>query len=133
MSFKTEIPIAAKRAFLTGKHSAGDKYFVALYEKAAPRDKYAANGEVRGQGYTPGGKMLDGYSEGEDSGYAWVNWSRSPCWDRASITAREALIYNQSSGGVAVAVLVLDQQYQSINGPFELSLPANGLTSLIVL
>lgn len=133
MSFKTEIPVASKRAFLTGKHGSGDEYYVALYEKTAPRDKYSANGESRGEGYTPGGKRLDGYSEGEDSGYAWMNWSRSPIWDRASVSAREALIYNRSSAGRAVAILVLDQQYQSINGPFELSFPANGLTSLIVL
>lgn len=133
MSFKTEIPVAAKRAFLTGKHAATDKYFVALYEKSAPRDKYSSNGEAKGQGYTPGGKALDGYSEGEDSGYAWVNWSRSPIWDRATVSASEAMIYNQSKGGVVVAVLVLDQQYKSVNGAFELSFPANGLTSLVVL
>lgn len=133
MSFKTEIPVAAKRAFLTGHHGRTDKYFVALYEKEAPRDRYNANGEAKGQGYTPGGKALDGYSEGEDSGYAWVNWSRSPIWDRATVSASEAMIYNQSKGGVVVAVLVLDQQYKSVNGAFELSFPANGLTSLVVL
>lgn len=133
MSFTTEIPVAAKRAFLTGKHGSTDTYFIALYEKRAPRDKYSANGEVRGQGYTPGGRILDGYSEGERDGYAWVNWSRSPVWERANITASEAVIYNQSKGGTIVCVLVLDKAYTSINGPFELEFPANGLTALVVL
>jgi len=133
VSFETEIPVASKRAFLTGQHCADSTYFIALYETTAPRDKYSSNGESKGQGYTLGGQILDGYSEGVDGDYAWVNWSRSPIWERSSISAKEALIYNQSCGGKAVAVLVFDQQYKSINGTFELSFPVNGLTSLIVL
>lgn len=133
MSFTTEIPVAAKRAILCGVHERTDKYFVALYEKQAPRDKYSANGEVRGQGYTPGGRLLSGRADGETDGYAWLNWSDTPRWERASITAREALIYNHSKGGAPVCVLVLDQAYTAINGAFELEFPASGLTSLVVL
>jgi len=133
MGFRTEIPVAARQAFLTGGHSQNDTYFIALYEKQAPRDKYSANGESGGQGYTPGGQLLDGHASGIKDGRAWLNWSKSPSWPRASVSASEALIYNQSRGGTAVAILKLDQTYKSVNGEFALEFPANGLTALVVL
>lgn len=133
MSFQTVVPPASKLALLTGVHQRGDEYRIALYENAAPEGKYAAAGESGGQGYTPGGQVLGGYKAGLAGNVAYVSWTVSPKWERASIKASEAIIYNVSKGGAVLMVLHFDDQYTSKNGPFEVEFPASGATGLLTL
>lgn len=133
MSFRTIVPCAAKLALLTGLHQSGDDYRIALYEKTAPTAKYAATGESGGQGYTPGGQRLSGYKSGLVGETAYVSWTVSPKWERASIAASEAIIYNASKNGAVLLVMQFDDTYVSKNGPFEIEFPATGATGLLTL
>jgi hypothetical protein len=133
MSFRTIVPPATKLALLTGVHQSGDEYRIALYEKTAPTNKYVAAGESGGQGYVAGGQRLGGYKAGIVDDLAYVSWAVSPKWERASIKAAEAIIYNASKGGAVLMVLQFDDTYVSKNGPFDVEFPAPGVTGLLVL
>lgn len=119
--------IAAKEDFLKGIHRTTSTYKIALYKSTANLDEntsaYTTQDEVSGKGYTAGGKALTGYSTGIDGTVAWIDWD-DPVWTNSTITARGALIYNSSATGKpAIAVLLFDQDYVSVNGQFKAILP----------
>lgn len=114
--------------FLRGVHTPGDVYRIALYKPTAtlhPRSTlvYSPVEEVFGAGYEGGGQLLKGLRYDENPEYAWMSWTKAPKWDDATITARGALIYNQSKQGLVLAVLDFGETVVSTNGPFEVPLP----------
>jgi len=116
-----------KREILSGLHQAGHTYKIALYTSEARLNKSTAHytplREARGEGYSQGGKVLTGFRTGLDGDAAYLDFD-DPIWPKSTITARGALIYNDSLPGKnAVAVLDFGKNYLSVNGPFEVTLP----------
>lgn len=125
---------AAKLAFMTGSHTPGHTYKIALFTNAATLDAttatYSTTNETTGTGYTAGGNVLAGYTAALSSGTAYIDWTTDPSWPGASFTARGALIYN-TSGSQAIAVIDFGADYTATNGTFTVTLPAAGATAII--
>lgn len=119
---------AARLAFIDGLHQPGDAYYLALYEEGAnlgPKtDKYTSNGECKGQGYTPGGVLLKGRKTGLVNGKACLTFTVNPVWNPSTLSARGALLYNQTRGGAAITVIDFGEVLTSKNGLLELEMPA---------
>lgn len=122
---------------LQGVHTPTDEYRIALYTNAAKLSPdvraYFTEGETRGNGYTPGGQKLLGYTALSEDGAAFIDWADAT-WPNVSITARAALIYNYSKQNRAVAVLDLGGDYTSTNGQFTVVFPEpTAKTALIAI
>lgn len=130
-SFKLEcLPTAA------GIHLAGDVYKLALYRPEATLNEhttaYTPDGEVEGEGYTPGGAVLDGLTTALDGTTAILDWAVDPTWEPATIRARGGLIYNSSKRNRAVCVLDFDKLVKSTDGLFRVKLPTPDATRAAV-
>lgn len=123
-----------KREILCGVHEDTDVYMLALYSGSADispqSEAYTPSGEVRGQGYEPGGVALTGFS---------VSGGDVACLDfddvtikRATISADGGMIYNKTKGGRAVAVVKFGGTITSTNGPFYIEMPSVGPTTSVV-
>jgi len=124
---KAGVCIGAKKGFLSGQHNATDRYMVALYTEKATLSPdtlaYTNEGEVVGGGYLKGGQAITDWAVGVDGTAAKITFSEV-FWKSATMTARGALIYNDSQPGLpAVAVLDFGQNATSVNGPFTVALP----------
>ena len=106
---------------------AADEFRMALYTSAATLSKastvYTATGEVVGDGYTAGGKVLTGAAVSLDGDTAILDFG-DPSWPDATITARGAMIYNATQGNKAVAVLDFGANVSSTAAAFAVQLPA---------
>ncbi len=120
-----------------GIHLPQHEYFLALYTDDAELDPstmaYTPDGEVMGQGYQAGGKMLEGRKVNIMEGVACLDFM-APVW--SIVTLRDVqggLIYNNSiEGKNSVAVLDFGDVFTAINGPFVARMPEPGSqTSLI--
>ena len=135
MAIRPGLCHAAKLGFLTGIHQPKDDYRIALYSAEASISPetamYGDPGEVSGQGYQPGGTILEGYESGQTNGLAWINWTKNPVWRNSSIRARGALVYNASKGNQAIEVLDFGEDFAAINGVLEIEMPASGATSMV--
>lgn len=125
-----------KRDILDGVHLPGHTYKIALYTSSATlgasTTAYSATNEVSGTGYSAGGMSLSGRAVTLDTGVGIMDFT-DPVWSGATITARGALIYNDSVvGKPAIAVLDFGSDITSTNGNFTVDLPAGAAaTSLI--
>jgi hypothetical protein len=121
-SFKTDL--------FNGVHATDDTYKIALYTSAADLSAattaYTTSGQVaNGNGYTTGGATLVGFSVTNDSGTAILDWTTDPSWAAATITARGALIYNDTAVGKnALVVLDFGADISSGGGAFTVVFPA---------
>ena len=126
MSIITGVTTEAKLIFLSAVMH--DKCKLALYTSQAdigPETKvYTPEGEVRGQGYKPGGVELTGCRVWEDRGAACLTWN-SPTLPNASITAGGFMIYDASKGNKAIFVGSYSAEFTSSNGPFVANLAAD--------
>lgn len=113
---------------LSGTHSSGDAYYIALYTSSATLSAsttvYSSTNEVVGTGYTAGGKVLVGFNTVLDTGVAVLDWSTDPSWTSSTITARGALIYNGSKSNKAVCTIDFGADISSTNGTFIVEFPA---------
>lgn len=145
-SFKAEIMLAVHDFRATG----GDTFKIALYTSAASLDAnttaYSATNEVSGTGYSAGGATLT------QQGVTTVNTSASAgtgytdfsdvTWSTATITARGALIYNNTPSAANNAgetltnasCIVLDfgGDKTSIAGDFTVIFPAPAAATAII-
>ena len=55
----------------------------------------------------------------------------NPTWTSASFTANGALIYNDTNGDKAIAVLAFGGDFTVAGGTFEIVLPAAGTSGII--
>lgn len=122
-SFKAEI--------LQGIHLAANTYKIALFTSSATLDDTtttytgATNEVPNGSGYTTGGATLAGYTVSSSGTTAWIDWTTDPSWTTATITARYALIYNDTLAGKnAVAVIDFGADKTSTSGTFLITFPA---------
>jgi hypothetical protein len=127
-SFKEEV--------LEGVHDLlTDTIKIALYTDAATLGAattvYSATNEVVGAGYVAGGNTLAGATVTLDGSVAIVDFSDTT-WSNATITARGALLYNNSKSDKAIAVLDFGSDKSSSSGDFTVVFPAATATTAVV-
>lgn len=131
-SFKKEL-MEAKHNFLA---SGGNTFRAALYTSSATMSAtttaYSTTNEVSGTGYTAKGNSLTNVNPTSSSTTAFTDFSDTT-WSSATLTARGALIYNDSaSGDPAVAVLDFGGDKTSTNGDFTIQFPAADASNAII-
>ncbi len=135
-SFKVEI-LNGIHAFGTSVVRTGtaDIFYLALYTDSASLDAstvgYETGGETVGTGYTAGGQELSAVAPTSSGTTAYLDFA-DETWTTATITARGAMIYNQSQGNKAVAVLDFGGNKTSTAGDFTVVFPtADSATAII--
>jgi hypothetical protein len=127
-----------KVQLLNGQQNfSANTYKIALYTSAATLGEsttaYAATNEVPSTGnYTAGGNTLVVSVTPTSTGnVAFLSFANTT-WANATITANGALIYNNTSGNTAVAVLAFGGDKTSTNGTFAINFPTADSTSAII-
>ena len=109
--------------------SGGNTLKIALYTSSATlgatTSAYTTTNEVSGTGYTAGGATLSSQAVAYDStnNVAFFD-AADPSFTSATITARGALIYNNSKSNAAIAVLDFSSDFSSSNGTFQIQFPS---------
>ena len=108
---------------------------IALYTSSATLDgtttAYSATNEVSGTGYTAGGETLTNVVVATDGTTDYLDCDNAS-WSSATITARGALIYNNSNANSAICVLDFGSDKSSSNGTFEIQFPAPGASTALI-
>jgi hypothetical protein len=136
-SFKTQLFQGAHDFRVAGT---GDTIKIALYTSAANLDAtttaYTTTAEVVGTGYTAAGNTLTNIAPTSSGTTAFVDFADTT-WTTATITARGALIYNNtpSIGGLtnpSCVVLDFGTDRTSTAGDFTIVFPAADATNAII-
>lgn len=144
-SFKAEILLAVHDF-----RPSGDTFKIALYTSSASLDAnttaYSATNEVSGTNYTAGGGSLVNLgvttvSASSTAGTGYTDFTDFT-WSNATITARGALIYNNTPSAnsnanttltnAAVAVLDFGSDKTSTGGDFTVEFPTPANTTAII-
>lgn len=131
-SFKKEL-LEAVHNF---KNSGGSTFKIALYTNSASFNAattaYTTSNEITGTGYTAGGNTLTRVDPTSSGTTAFTDFADTT-WSSSTITARGALIYNDSaSGDPAVAVLDFGADKTSTNGDFTVVFPTADASNAII-
>ena len=131
-SFKKEL-LEAVHNF---KNSGGSTFKIALYTNSASFDAsttaYTATNEVSGTGYSAGGNTLTRVDPTSSGTTAFTDFADTT-WSSSTITARGAMIYNDSaSGNPAVVILDFGSDKTSTNGDFTVVFPTADASNAIV-
>ena len=115
----------------------GNTLKIALYTSSASlgatTSAYSATNEVSGTGYTAGGATLSSQAVAYDSSNNVAYFDAAdPSWSSATITARGALIYNNTKSNVSIAVLDFGSDYSSSNGTFQVQLPSAAYNTALI-
>jgi hypothetical protein len=136
-SFKVEIlnGIHAFGTTVARADTTADTFYLALYTDSASLDAstsaYETGGETVGTGYTAGGQALSTVAPTSSGTTAYLDFA-DETWTTATITARGAMIYNQTQGNKAVAVLDFGGNKISTAGDFTVVFPtADSATAII--
>ena len=128
-SFKAEI--------LDEQHDlVADTLKIALYTSSASlgatTTAYSTTNEVaNGNGYATGGVTLANKAVSTSGTTAYFD-ADDPTWTSASFTARGALIYNDTNGNKAVAVLDFGSNKTSSSGTFTIQFPVADASNAII-
>jgi hypothetical protein len=134
------MPTSFKIQLLNGlQNFSANTFKIALYTNAATLDAtttaYTTSGEVAATGnYVTGGNTLSVTTTPTNGGSgttAYIDFADTT-WTSATITARGALIYNNSQGNSAVAVLDFGSDKTSTDGDFTVQFPAATNTTAII-
>ena len=129
-----------KQEILQGIHdftaSTGDTFKLALYTNSATLDAsttaYSASNEVSGTGYSAGGGTLTNVTPTTSGTTAFTDFA-DLTFSAASITARGALIYNNTAAGdPAVVVLDFGADKTSTSGDFTIIFPTADASDAII-
>jgi|TARA_A100000172_G_C3040058_1_gene110061 hypothetical protein len=131
-TFKKEI-LEAVHNF---KNTGGSTFNLALYTSSASlgasTTAYTTSNEVSGTGYTAKGASLTRVDPSNDGTTAITDFSNLT-FSSSSITARGALIFNDSaSGDPAVCVLDFGADKTSTSGDFTIQFPAADASNAII-
>ena len=115
----------------------GNTLKIALYTSSASlgatSSAYSATNEVSGTGYTAGGATLSSQAVAYDSTNQVAYFAAAdPSWSSATITARGALIYNNTKSNASIAVLDFGSDYSSSNGTFQVQLPSAAYNTALI-
>jgi len=137
MAITTAMCSSFKQELLEGVHDFTSHTFkMALYTSSATlgaaTTAYSATNEVSGTGYTAGGQALDNPTVTLSGTTAFVDFD-DETWAAATITARGALIYNDTAAGdPAVAVFDFGSDKISTAGNFVVQFPTADASNAIV-
>jgi len=130
-----------KQELLTGTHnfttSTGDTFKLALYDNSASftaaTTAYTATNEVSNSGtYTAGGGSLTNVTPTTSGTTAFTDFA-DLTFTSATITARGALIYNDTAtGDPSVVVLDFGSDKSSTSGDFQIVFPTADSSSAII-
>jgi len=126
-----------KKDVMLGLHDLdSDTIKIALYTSSASldatTDTYTTSNEVaNGNGYTTGGVTLANASVIEN-GTSGCFDADNPEWTSATFTARGALIYNDTDGDRAIAVLDFGGDFTVSSGTFRVVFPAQTASNAII-
>ena len=131
-SFKKEL-LEAVHNF---KNSGGSTFKLALYTNSASFDAsttaYTTSNEITGTGYSAGGGTLTRVDPTTSSTTAFTDFA-DLTFSSATITARGALIYNDSaSGDPSVVVLDFGEDKTSTAGDFTIVFPTADASNAII-
>ena len=117
--------------------SGGNTLKIALYTSSASLGAttatYTTSAEVSGTGYTAGGASLSSQAVAFDSTNQVAYFDAAdPAWTTATITARGALIYNNTKANASIAVLDFGSDYTSTAGTFTVQLPSAAYNTAII-
>jgi hypothetical protein len=131
-SFKKELLEAVHNFKLSG----GDTFKIALYTNSASFNAsttaYTATNEVSGTGYSAGGNTLTRVDPTSSGTTAFTDFADTT-WSSSTITARGAMIYNDSAAGnPAVVILDFGSDKTSTNGDFTVVFPTADASSAII-
>ena len=131
-SFKKEL-LEAKHNFLL---SGGNTFKIALYTSSATLSAattaYSATNEVSGTNYSAAGNTLTRVDPGSSGTTAFTDFSDTT-WASSTITARGAVIYNDTaSGDPSVVVLNFGADKASSAGDFTIAFPAADASNAII-
>lgn len=136
---------SAKVELLNGIHAfsttvvrgstAADTFKIALFTSSATLSAsttvYSTSNEVVGTGYTAGGNTLSVTGPTSTGTTAFLDFADTT-WTTATITANGALIYNDTQGDKAFAVLAFGGDKTSTAGDFTIQFPTNDATNAII-
>jgi hypothetical protein len=134
------MPTSFKIELLNGlQNFSANTFKIALYTNSATLDAnttaYTTSGEVASGGnYVTGGNTLSVTTTPTNGGSgttAYIDFADTT-WSAATITARGALIYNNSQSNSAVAVLDFGSDKTSTDGDFTVQFPAATNTTAII-
>jgi len=131
-SFKKEL-LEAKHNFLL---SGGNTFKIALYTSSATLSAattaYSATNEVSGTNYSAAGNTLTRIDPSSSGTTALTDFADTT-WASSTITARGAVIYNDSaSGDPSVIVLDFGADKSSSAGDFTITFPAADASNAII-
>jgi len=114
----------------------GNSFKIALYTSSASLDAtttaYTATNEVSGTGYTAGGEALTNVTPTSSGTTAFTDFA-DVTWSSATITARGALIYNDTAAGdPSVVVLDFVSDKASTAGDFVIQFPTANASEAII-
>ena len=129
-----------KKELLEGVHnflnSGGDTFKIALYTNSASftaaTTAYTTSNEVTGTNYTAGGNTLTRVDPTSSGTTAFTDFADTT-WSSSTITARGAMIYNDTAvGNPAVVILDFGSDKTSTNGDFTVVFPAADASNAII-
>jgi hypothetical protein len=113
-----------------------DSIYMALYNGNANLNLsttvYSSVNEITGSGYTAGGQLMTGINISFDAtnSVAFINWN-NVVWSPAAFTTRCALIYDQTAGNNAIAVIDFGAE-KTCSNSFTVVMPANTSTTALI-
>ena len=140
MSISQAMCTSFKKELLEGKHnflnSGGNTFKLALYTSSASLDasttQYTTSNEVSGTNYTAKGGTLTRVDPSTSGTTALTDFS-DLTFSSSTITARGALIYNDSaSGDPSIVVLDFGSDKSSSSGDFTVQFPAADASNAII-
>lgn len=131
-SFKVEILKAVHNFTL----STGNTFNIAMYDNSASftaaTTAYTASNEVTGTAYVAKGNTLVNVTPVSTSTTAFTDFGDST-WSSSTITARGAMIFNDTaSGDPSVVILDFGSDKSSSSGDFTIVFPTGDATSAII-
>jgi hypothetical protein len=131
-SFKVELMTATHNFTL----STGNTFNIALYDNSASftaaTTAYTATNEVSGTAYVAKGNTLVNVTPVSSSTTAYTDFGDST-WSSSTITARGAMIFNDTaSGDPSVVILDFGSDKSSSSGDFVVIFPTANSTSAII-
>ena len=136
-SFKVQLlnGIYAFSTTVARANTNADSFKLALYTSSASlgatTTAYTTSGEASGTGYTAAGAALTAVAPTSSGTTAILDFNNLT-FSTATVTARGALIYNDTQGDKAVAVLDFGGDKTSTAGDFTIVFPAADASNAII-
>ena len=139
MAITSTLTTSFKKELLLGNHNFatnGDAFKLALYTSSATlgatTTSFTTTGQASGTNYSSGGGTLTKVAPTSSGTTAFTDFADTT-WSSSTITARGAMIYNDSAAGnPAVVILDFGSDKTSTNGDFTVVFPTADASNAII-